>query len=33
VVPVTRALFLDLLDSVFGLGGDLFPERIEDLTF
>jgi hypothetical protein len=33
VVPVTKTLFLDLLDPVFGLAGPTFPEKIEGLAF
>ena len=33
VVPVAKALFLDLLDSAFGLEGASFPEKIEGLAF
>lgn len=33
VTPVTKALFLDLLDPAFGLAGSDFPEKIEALAF
>ena len=33
VVPVTKHLFLDLLDPAFGLAGPSFPEKIEGLAF
>jgi hypothetical protein len=33
VVPVTKTLFLDLLDGAFGLAGAAFPEKIEGLAF
>jgi hypothetical protein len=33
VVPVTKTLFLDLLDPAFGLAGPTFPEKIEGLAF
>ncbi len=33
VVPVTKTLFLDLLDPAFGLAGASFPEKIEGLAF
>jgi hypothetical protein len=31
--PVTKSLFIDLLDPAFGLGGANFPEKIEGLAF
>lgn len=33
IVPVTKTLFLDLLDPKFGLKGKDFPAKIEGLTF
>lgn len=33
VKPVTKKLFLDLLDPAFGLAGKDFPEKIEGLAF
>ncbi len=33
VRPVTKKLFLDLLDPAFGLAGKDFPEKIEGLAF
>src|SRR5262245_55473181 len=33
VVPVSKTLFLDLLDPAFGLKGPNFPEKIEGLAF
>lgn len=33
VVPVTRSIFLNMLDPAFGLAGTNFPEKIEGLTF
>jgi hypothetical protein len=33
VVPVSKVLFLDLLDPAFGLVGASFPEKIEGLAF
>ena len=33
VVPVSKALFLDLLDPAFGLAGASFPEKIEGMAF
>ena len=33
VTPVTKAAFLDLLDTAFGLKGNTFPEKIEGLAF
>jgi hypothetical protein len=33
VTPVTKTLFLDLLDPAFGLAGASFPEKIEGLAF
>ncbi len=33
VVPVSKTLFLDLLDPAFGLAGPDFPEKIEGLAF
>jgi hypothetical protein len=33
VVPVSKTLFLDLLDPAFGLAGATFPEKIEGLAF
>ncbi len=33
VTPVSKSLFLDLLDSSFGLAGEDFPEKIEGLAF
>ena len=33
VTPVTKELFLDLLDPVYGLAGANFPEKIEGLAF
>jgi hypothetical protein len=33
VTPVTKTLFLDLLDPQFGLAGSSFPEKIEGLAF
>jgi hypothetical protein len=33
IKPVTKKLFLDLLDPAFGLAGKDFPEKIEGLAF
>ncbi len=33
VVPVSKQLFIDLLDPAFGLAGTSFPEKIEGLAF
>ena len=33
VVPVTKTLFLNLLDPIFGLAGATFPEKVESLAF
>jgi hypothetical protein len=33
VVPVSKRLFIDLLDPAFGLKGPNFPEKIEGLAF
>ncbi len=33
IKPVTKKLFLDMLDPAFGLAGKDFPEKIEGLTF
>jgi hypothetical protein len=33
IVPVTKALFLDMLDPAFGLAGPTFPEKLEGLAF
>jgi hypothetical protein len=33
IVPVTKTLFLDLLDPKFGLKGKDFPAKIEGLAF
>jgi hypothetical protein len=33
VVPVSKTLFIDLLDPAFGLKGPAFPEKIEGLAF
>lgn len=33
VVPVTKQLFIDLLNPAFGLAGASFPEKIEGLAF
>jgi len=33
VTPVSKAVFLDLLDPAFGLAGATFPEKIEGMAF
>lgn len=33
VTPVTKSLFLDLLDPAYGLAGPDFPEKVEGLAF
>jgi hypothetical protein len=33
VKPVSKTLFLDMLDTRFGLGGDDFPEKLEGLAW
>lgn len=33
VTPVSKGLFLDLLDPTFGLAGSSFPEKIEGMTW
>ena len=33
VKPVSKRLFLDLLDPRLGLGGDSFPEKLEGLAW
>jgi hypothetical protein len=33
VTPVSKSVFIDLLDPKFGLAGDKFPDKIEGLAF
>lgn len=33
VQPVSKALFIDMLDPAYGLAGDSFPEKLEGLAF